>query len=129
MEKRQRVSNFWFGFSLGILFTAFFAFLFGTKKGRKILKNFLEYSENYEKNFPHFLEEIKFLLKEEFLEKEGFKDNKKNNHQEKKVNLGFSEIIGRIKYLAHPVKKQTKNFLLKKEELLKKPLDFLKKEV
>jgi hypothetical protein len=120
MEKRQKVSNFWFGFSLGILFTAFFTFLFGTKKGRKILKNFLEYSENYEENFRHFLEKIKFLVKEEFLEKEGFNDNKKNNHQEKKVNLGFSEIIGRIKYLAHPVKKQTKKFFVKEGRIVEK---------
>mgnify|MGYP000552836190 CR=1 FL=1 len=114
MEKREKVSNFWFGFSLGILFSAFFAFLFGTKKGRKILKNFLQYSENYEESFRHFLEEVKFLLKEEL------QNDKKNNHQEKKLSLGFSEIVDRIKYLAHPVKKQTKKFFVKEGRIVEK---------
>jgi len=114
MERNQRISNFWFGFSLGILFTSFFAFLFGTKKGRKILKNFLEYSENYEENLRQFLEEIRFLLKE------NQKNSKKNVHQEKEVNLNFSGIVERIKYLANPIKKQTKKFFVKEGKILEK---------
>jgi len=123
MEKRERASNFWFGFSLGVLFTAFFAFLFGTKKGRKILKNFLEYSENYEENFRHLLEEVKFLLKEDW------QNDKKNSPQEKKVNLSFAGILDRIKYLAKPVKKQTKKFFVKEGRIVEKALDFLKEGV
>jgi len=118
MEKKEKVNNFWFGFILGILFTAFFTFLFGTKKGRKILKNFLEYSEDYEKSLSYLLEKVSFLLKEKF------KDDKKDNQQEKRLNLNFSEIIDRIKYLANPIKKQTKKFFVKEGKIFEKSLDF-----
>jgi len=114
MEKKERVSNFWFGFSLGVLFTIFFAFLFGTRKGRKILKNFLAYFENYEENFHQLLDEVKFLLKEHW------QSDQKNSHQEKKVNLSVSEVIDRIKYLASPVKKQTKKFFIKEGKVIEK---------
>ncbi len=52
MEKQNshKVSNFWFGFSLGGLTIGLAAFLFGTKKGRETLKKFLELSENMEEN-------------------------------------------------------------------------------
>ncbi len=52
MEKQNshKVSNFWFGFSLGGLTIGLAAFLFGTKKGRETLKKFLELSENLEEN-------------------------------------------------------------------------------
>ena len=46
-KQKQPASNFWFGFSFGILATAGAAYLLGTKKGREDLKKVMEYAEQY----------------------------------------------------------------------------------
>jgi len=109
MEKNQKVSNFWFGFSLGSLFTVFFIFLFGTNKGRGALKNFLDFSEDIEESLFNLLNDFKNIS-------EG---DKKNNSLETKSNL--SKIINQIKFLTHPeIKKQTKKFFVKEGKIIEK---------
>jgi hypothetical protein len=113
MEKNHRISNFWFGFGLGTIFTIFFMFLFGTKKGRKTLKNFLEFSENIEENLFELLTDLKINLKE------NAEENKNNIPTTTKNNL--FKIIDQIKFLTHPeVKKQTKKFFVKEGRIVEK---------
>ena len=113
MEKNHRIGNFWFGFGLGTIFTVFFIFLFGTKKGRKTLKNFLEFSENIEENLSDLLTNLKINLKE------NPEENKKSNPIEIKNSL--FKIISQIKFLTHPeVKKQTKKFFVKEGRIIEK---------
>jgi len=113
MEKNSRVSNFWFGFGLGIIFTIFSVFLFGTKKGRKSLKNFLDFSENIEENLFQMLEELKNTPPTSSSE------NKKNQNSETKSTL--LKIIDQIKFLTYPEsKKQTKKFFVKEGKIVEK---------
>ncbi len=46
-QNKQPASNFWFGFSFGILSMAGGAYLLGTKKGREQLKKIMEFAEQY----------------------------------------------------------------------------------
>ncbi len=41
-------SNFWFGFSIGIVSLSLMIYFFGTEKGRKTLKQLLDLTENFE---------------------------------------------------------------------------------
>lgn len=56
-NREHKTSSFWFGFLLGIGTTTIIAFLLGTKKGRKMLHQILELSENIEENLALFMEE------------------------------------------------------------------------
>lgn len=63
MEKnKQKVTNFWFGFSLGGLTIGLAAFLLGTKRGREILHKVLEMTENLDESIllleKHFGKEL-----------------------------------------------------------------------
>ena len=49
-KNNHNTSPFWFGFALGTLTIGAGAFFFGTKKGRKMLHQMLEYTENLEEN-------------------------------------------------------------------------------
>jgi hypothetical protein len=57
-QNKHHLSNFWSGFALGVGAATLAAFLFGTKKGRKTLKQLLELSENIEENFLEVVEEV-----------------------------------------------------------------------
>jgi len=114
MEKKEKVSNLWFGFVLGTLFTTFFLYLFGTKKGREVLKKFLEYSENLEEKLPDILEGLDINLNNN----QG--KNSKHDWQEKKMKTDFVGIINRIKFLTSPIKKQTKKFFVKEGKIIEK---------
>jgi hypothetical protein len=49
-HNNHKLTQFWFGFALGSVAIGAGAFLFGTKKGRSIVKRLVEYSENLEEN-------------------------------------------------------------------------------
>jgi len=113
MEKNHRIGNFWFGFALGTVFTTFFVFLLGTKKGRKTLKNLIEFSENIEKNLSELITHLEIKLKEDE------EKNKNNNSIVTKNNI--FKIIDQIKFLTHPeIKKQTKKFFVKEGRIVEK---------
>ncbi len=57
-QNHHKLTQFWFGFALGTVAIGAGAFLFGTKKGRSVLKNLMEYSENLEENLVSLGEEI-----------------------------------------------------------------------
>ncbi len=61
MEKKNesQLSNFWFGFVFGGMSILTLAYFFGTKNGRKILSDFLHFSENLEENLETLLKKIK----------------------------------------------------------------------
>lgn len=106
-----KINNFFFGFALGAGVTAAAAFLLGTKKGRKILKNALELSENLEENLLILGEELGETLAEKGIEiKEELKNLPKQavgavSHL-KKEHHGLDSLLHKIKTLSPaPVKK------------------------
>lgn len=56
-------SNFWFGFVVGGLSLAAVAFLLGTKKGRAVLKQAIDYAENHEFGSDEFLKLLDLMIK------------------------------------------------------------------
>lgn len=107
----HKVSNFWFGFAVGASLTSTAAFLLGTKKGRKFLKQTLELSEDLEENLLVLGEELGENLaeKREELEKE-LKTLPKHIDETvthiRKEHRGFDAILNKIKTLSpRPVKK------------------------
>lgn len=54
----HKPTNFWFGFSLGIITTGVGVYLLGTGKGRENLKKLLELSENLPEKLPNLINEI-----------------------------------------------------------------------
>ncbi len=57
-NNHHQATNFWFGFSLGVVACGVGIYFFGTKSGRKTLKNILDITENLEGNFDNILKEI-----------------------------------------------------------------------
>lgn len=57
-QNNHKATNFWFGFSLGILTCGTAGYLFGTKNGRKTLKNLLDLTENLEGNLTDIIQEL-----------------------------------------------------------------------
>ena len=115
MGKNEKISNFWFGFSLGTFFTSFFIFLFGTRKGREIIKKFLEFSENFEESLLNIFKELEINFKETQ------KQHKIDQHHEPKIKTNLMGVIDRIKFLTHPtIKKQTKKFFIKNGKIIEK---------
>lgn len=61
-QNKHSGSNFWFGFSMGIISMAGGAYLVGTKKGREQLKKIMEFAEQYNEksgNIFEYLHDIK----------------------------------------------------------------------
>lgn len=54
----HNLTNFWFSFALGISGGILLSYLFGTKKGRKILKKLVEVGEDLEVKGIDFIYEI-----------------------------------------------------------------------
>ena len=57
-NKQGSSSNFWFGFTIGVTFIAVSTYFFGTKEGRKMLKETLKAIENNEGDFITVLEKL-----------------------------------------------------------------------
>lgn len=83
----HQANNFWFGFSLGVLTVGAFVYFFGTKKGRKTLKNLLEITENLEENLTQLIQEIE-------------KDNN-INQPNKQITSTINTLIEKVKNFAH----------------------------
>jgi len=88
-KNNHNTSPFWFGFALGTLTIGAGAFFFGTKKGRKMLHQMLEYTENLEENL--------LVLGEEFEEKYGDKLEKLGVHIKGKIGSKASAPISEQK--------------------------------
>lgn len=63
-QNHNNFSNLWLGFAVGVITTTTLAFLFGTQKGRRILKKLLELSENLEENALAIAEELEETIAE-----------------------------------------------------------------
>ncbi|MFN4212360.1 MAG: hypothetical protein ACK4FL_00100 [Microgenomates group bacterium] len=92
-QNKSNPSNFWFGFISGAFIGLSIAFLLGTKKGRKFLKNIIELSENFEENLSAILKEIE----EKTLKKEVGNINE-NNKQTTTVNQLLNKIKNRLTF-------------------------------
>lgn len=57
-SNHHQATNFWFGFSLGIATCAAGVYFFGTKSGRKTLKNILDVTEDFEGSFEDIIKEV-----------------------------------------------------------------------
>ncbi len=51
MKNSQKSTNFWFGFTMGTVLTSILIYSFGTKEGRKLLKEIIAAIENNESDF------------------------------------------------------------------------------
>ena len=97
-------TGFWFGFALGTLSLGGGLLLFGTKKGRKMVQQLLEFTENFEENAFTVLEQVQEkaeefapLIKEEFLKP-----------QPPPPKSGIGGLLSRIKSLSPTNDKQKK---------------------
>lgn len=88
IKKQDQATNFWFGFSLGIVFCSIGLYFFGTKNGRKTLKNLLEFTENLEENLSQVINEIE--------------KNDQNIKKENKITTSIESIIDKVKTIASP---------------------------
>ncbi len=76
-----KASNFWFGFSLGIVSVSLLVYFFGTKNGRKTLKNLLELTENLEENLSGLIKELEKL----------------DNNPPDKISSSINHLIDKVK--------------------------------
>ncbi len=110
-NKASGIGSFWFGFALGVGATSAAAFLLGTKKGRILLKNALEISENLEENLILLGEELEETLVEKGSHiREELRDLPKAVANEvthlKKEHSSLGGLLQKIKTLSpRPVKK------------------------
>jgi len=116
MEKQNdhHLSNFWSGFALGSIGVTIAAFLFGTKKGRKLLKNILEISENLEENLLQITMDLEkevsknpFPVIEELL--------KASYDKKGSGKLTINSLLNKIKDFSPGHKKSIKSFFVKEE--------------
>jgi len=108
-QNNSKTSNFWFGFSLGIISMSALIYLFGTEKGRKNLKKILDLTEN--------LEETINLLGEELTGTTIFNDDKKDSSKKNTSTIG--SLLDKMKVLSPLLeKKQVKKFFVKEGKLL-----------
>ena len=84
-QSNPKTTNFWFGFSLGILSTSAFIYFFGTEKGRKALKKLIDLTENFEENLSLIAEELDHI---------GLNDNKEST---KKMASTIGSILNKVK--------------------------------
>ena len=63
-QKHCQEGNFWFGFLIGGIVGAGGLFLFGTKKGRRLLKKILESAEELEESLPEIINEVEEKIEE-----------------------------------------------------------------
>lgn len=110
-QSSHKSSNFWFGFALGIIAAGGAAYLFGTKKGRKKLQQFMELSENLEENVASFLEEVGIDFKEKTSEE--IKKLQPTFTALKKDHPSLNRLLDKIKILSPQEEKKGKKFFVK----------------
>lgn len=55
---QHRITNFWFGFSMGITLSVLASFFLGTKKGRVYLKKIIDIAENIDDYIADFSDKL-----------------------------------------------------------------------
>lgn len=88
-NNRHEGGNFWFGFSLGTIVMALLAYFFGTKHGRSLLKQMMDFTENLEENLQ--------LLIEKQVEKQGNNSNQLETSHKSTLVTSLETIIDKIK--------------------------------
>jgi IS1 family transposase len=79
---RQKTSNLWFGFALGMTASGIIAYLLGTRKGRERLKKLIEFAEKT--NVDDYLERIIDRFDDGF------------SKEKKEINSGLDNLIDKI---------------------------------
>lgn len=117
-QSSHKLSTFWFGFLLGGLTAGSAAFFFGTKQGRKALKQLLEASENIEETLGIVFEEFGDDLKEkgEVIIEELSKETK--NHLHKAEPRTLNSLLDKIKTLSPTTQKKVKRFFVKEGRIV-----------
>lgn len=111
-QNKHHVSNFWSGFALGVGTATLAAFLFGTKKGRKTLKQMLELSESLEENLLEIVEEVGQELQVKTSE------IKKPLAQLQKEHPSLSHLLDRIRTSFPKAEKKVKRFFVKEGKVI-----------
>ena len=88
-QNNHKTSNFWFGFSLGILGTGALVYFFGTKKGRETMQKLLDLTENFEETIN--------MLSEELTGTTIFHEDKKDS---KKTFSSLGSLLSKIKVMS-----------------------------
>lgn len=104
MEKKNHnnPSNLWFGFAIGITSGTLLAFLFGTAKGRRLLQQALDASENLEETLKNIIHTIEHGPE---LNDDYASPKQKANH------TGLSTLIDKIKSVASHTDRFTHSFI------------------
>lgn len=114
MEKQTnpKISNFWSGFILGGMTLGGLVFAFGTKKGRKMMEQALEMSEDWEKNMSEIVNNLSDKIKHDL--PQGLKTLEKNVTKIEKKSPTIHLIMEKMKTLS-PLQenKPTKKFFTK----------------
>jgi len=117
MASEHHKTNFWTGFAFGSVAVGVATYVFGTKKGRKQLKDFLELAENMGEDLDGVIETLKKEFKDTDLPEEIKKIStsfEKHLNPEIKKSFHLSSIIDKIKNLSpSPEQKQVKKFFVK----------------
>ncbi len=79
---RQKASNLWFGFALGMTASSLIVYFLGTRKGRERLKKLIEFSEKT--NLDEYFEGLV----------NSFDDHVKK--EKKEINSGLDNLIDKI---------------------------------
>ncbi len=95
-DHSNRTSNFWFGFALGMTASTAALYFFGTKRGREIMRRFLDLTEDLEGSIEDVVDS---------LGKEGAEEFKNVILQKVRPNRETST--------AKPAKKSSKRFELR----------------
>ncbi len=108
----SKTNSFWVAFALGTTLSAAFVYLFGTSKGRKLLKKILDSTEGLEEDLDLLLGD----LTEEVAEKLKSQAEEPIDKAVEKIKAyettGLHNLIEKIKTFSE-TKKPTKTFFLK----------------
>lgn len=96
-QKHYPEGNFWFGFLMGGILSAGCLFLFGTKKGRRLLKQILESTEVLEDSLSDIINELEEKIEDN-------KEELENKLSHIVPNENIDSVLQRIKSII-PVKK------------------------
>lgn len=98
--KQTNNNNYWAGFGLGLLGGAGIMYLVGTKKGRELLRQFLDNTEGIE----HSVEDIIRYINEFMPMNQGSEDNDNPESPNTAPKKALSEVMSKIKGIKLPKK-------------------------
>lgn len=108
-QNQHKLTQFWLGFAFGGIAVGGAAYLLGTEKGRKILRQILDLSENLEENLLLLAEELEEKIEEETGKIKETVENVEAEHPK------LNKVLHTIKSLTGSVDKTEKKFFIKKD--------------